>query len=90
MFEIIEECSIKELNNRELYWKIHYDCINKGLNCELYDTSPGPKSNETKLKISLEDLEFRAKQWATQHNGRSGRTARQFVDFLQGELELNR
>ena len=43
-----------------------------------------------KLKISLEDLEFRAKQWATQHNGRSGRTARQFVDFLQGELELNR
>jgi predicted AAA+ superfamily ATPase len=43
-----------------------------------------------KLKISLEDLEFRAKQWSTQHNGRSGRTARQFVDFLQGELELNR
>ncbi len=42
-----------------------------------------------KLKISLEDLEFRAKQWATQHNGRSGRTARQFIDFLQGELELN-
>jgi predicted AAA+ superfamily ATPase len=28
-----------------------------------------------KLKISLEDLEFRAKQWATQHNGRIGRTA---------------
>ena len=42
-----------------------------------------------KLKISLEELEFRAKQWATQHNGRSGRTARQFIDFLQGELELN-
>ncbi len=44
----------------------------------------------SKLKISLEDLEFRAKQWATQHNGRSGRTARQFIDFLQGELGLNR
>jgi predicted AAA+ superfamily ATPase len=43
-----------------------------------------------KLKISLEDLEFRAKQWATQHNGRSGRTARQFIDFLQGDLELNK
>ncbi len=42
-----------------------------------------------KLEISLEDLEFHAKQWATQHNGRSGRTARQFIDFLQGELELN-
>lgn len=44
----------------------------------------------SKLKISLEDLEFRAKQWATQHNGRSGKTARQFIDFLQGELGLNR
>jgi len=43
-----------------------------------------------KLEISLEDLEFHAKQWATQHNGRSGRTARQFIDFLQGELGLNR
>jgi predicted AAA+ superfamily ATPase len=43
-----------------------------------------------KVKISLEDLEFRAKQWATRHNGRSGRTARQFIDFLQGELGLNR
>jgi uncharacterized protein len=41
-----------------------------------------------KLKIGLEDLEFRAKQWATRHNGRSGRTAKQFIDFLQGELGL--
>ena len=41
------------------------------------------------LKIDKNDLEFKAKQWATQHNGRSGRTARQFIDFLRGELELN-
>jgi uncharacterized protein len=38
------------------------------------------------LKISAADLEFRALQWATQQNGRSGRTARQFVDFLGAEL----
>lgn len=39
-------------------------------------------------KISLEkqELEFQAKQWATRHNGRSGRTARQFIDFLKAEL----
>lgn len=33
-------------------------------------------------------LEFRALQWATRHNGRSGRTARQFVDYLQAEIKL--
>ena len=32
------------------------------------------------------NLEDQALQWATRHNGRSGRTARQFIDFLQGEL----
>jgi predicted AAA+ superfamily ATPase len=41
------------------------------------------------INLSREDLDFRAKQWATQHNGRSGRTARQFIDFLQGELAIN-
>jgi uncharacterized protein len=40
------------------------------------------------LVISDGDLEFRALQWATQHNGRSGRTARQFVDYLTAELAL--
>ncbi|MCU0552023.1 MAG: ATP-binding protein [Leptolyngbya sp. Prado105] len=36
--------------------------------------------------ISSDDLEFQALQWATRHNGRSGRTARQFIDFLKAEL----
>lgn len=40
------------------------------------------------IEIEPANLEFRAKQWATRHNGRSGRTARQFIDFLQGELAL--
>ncbi|MEL6165648.1 MAG: DUF815 domain-containing protein, partial [Cyanobacteria bacterium J06628_3] len=31
-----------------------------------------------------------ALQWATRHNGRSGRTARQFVDFLRAEKNLAR
>ncbi|MEG3436008.1 ATP-binding protein [Pannus brasiliensis CCIBt3594] len=42
------------------------------------------------LEIEREDLEFRAKQWATRHNGRSGRTARQFIDFLTGEARGSR
>lgn len=57
-----------------------------------------PANQETYLKIvhhlakiaqiplASDELEFRAKQWATRHNGRSGRTARQFIDYLQGEL----
>jgi uncharacterized protein len=42
------------------------------------------------LNIEPADLEFRGLQWATQHNGRSGRTARQFIDYLKAELTLNR
>ena len=37
------------------------------------------------LEIKTEHLEWRARQWATRHNGRSGRSARQFVDFLIAE-----
>lgn len=37
------------------------------------------------LIIDPENLDWRARQWATRHNGRSGRSARQFVDFLIAE-----
>lgn len=38
------------------------------------------------LAIADDDLRRRALQWASWHNGRSGRSARQFVDDLTGEL----
>ncbi len=40
------------------------------------------------INIPAEDLEFKALQWATRHNGRSGRTARQFIDFLKADLAI--
>lgn len=40
------------------------------------------------INISQEDLEYQALQWATRHNGRSGRTARQFIDFLKADLAV--
>lgn len=40
------------------------------------------------LTLPMAELEYRALQWATRHNGRSGRSARQFVDFLAAELAL--
>ncbi len=41
------------------------------------------------ISLSPSELEYRALQWATRHNGRSGRSARQFIDFLRGELALS-
>lgn len=35
IFEIIEECSIENLNNRERYWQEYYNTLEKGLNCIL-------------------------------------------------------
>jgi predicted AAA+ superfamily ATPase len=40
------------------------------------------------LAIDDEALVFQALQWATRRNGRSGRTARHFIDFLKSELTL--
>ena len=47
-------------------------------------------AHQAQIPISPEDLVFQAKQWATRHNGRSGRTARQFIDFLQAEIAFHR
>lgn len=41
-----------------------------------------------RLQIDSGELRTRAIRWAMYHNGFSGRTARQFVDFLEGELAL--
>jgi hypothetical protein len=46
-------------------------------------------AQQSGLTVVPAELEFRALQWATRHNGRSGRTARQFIDFLQAEVALN-
>ena len=40
------------------------------------------------LAIEPAALRARAVEWAAWHNGRSGRAARQLVDFLEGELGL--
>jgi uncharacterized protein len=42
-------------------------------------------AQEQGLRLEPDKLKFRALQWATQQNGRSGRSARQFIDFLTGE-----
>ncbi|WP_227762703.1 ATP-binding protein [Zhaonella formicivorans] len=38
------------------------------------------------LSVSLPELQRQAIQWELRHSGRSGRVARQFVDYLEGKL----
>ena len=45
---------------------------------------------ERGIKISSEELRERALLWDRWHAGRSGRTARQFVDELEAELSEGR
>ena len=57
IFEIIEECHIIQLDERETYWKKYFLDQFKGdwekvLFCELYDSGGGPLSLKTKQKIS--------------------------------------
>ncbi|MBW4601498.1 MAG: ATP-binding protein [Calothrix sp. FI2-JRJ7] len=40
------------------------------------------------INIDDKDLQYQALQWATRHNGRSGRTARQFVDYLKADIAV--
>ena len=47
-------------------------------------------ARERGIKIPTEELEERALLWDRWHAGRSGRTARQFVDELQAELSESR
>jgi len=54
-FKIIEECILKQLNERERYWQDYYNTIDKnGLNCKLTGTNnkSGLISKEYKDKIS--------------------------------------
>lgn len=43
-------------------------------------------AQQANLALSEPDLVAQALQWATRHNGRSGRTARQFIDWLTADL----
>lgn len=42
------------------------------------------------IELSQSDLDFRALQWATRHNGQSGRTAQQFINYLQADLQAQK
>jgi len=53
-FEIIENCSIQLLNERERYWQDYYNVLENGLNLRLTKSTDrnGYFSNETKIRMS--------------------------------------
>lgn len=55
IFEVIEECNIELLNERERYYQDFYNVLKNGLNCKLTKTNDksGKLSIETKNKIKL-------------------------------------
>jgi group I intron endonuclease len=55
IFEVIQECNIEMLNERERYWQEYYNVIEKGLNLKLTmsNDKSGYFSEEIKNKMSL-------------------------------------
>lgn len=56
IFEVVEECSIESLNDRERHWQDFYDvCGINGLNCRLTSSSDKSAiiSDETRKKMSI-------------------------------------
>lgn len=55
IFEIIEECSIEQLNERERYWQDYYNVLEEGLNCRLtkINDKSGFVSQQTKSKMII-------------------------------------
>ena len=54
IFEVLEECKIKDLNKRERYYQDYYNALEEGLNCRLTTTKDksGKNSLESNLKRS--------------------------------------
>ena len=54
-FEVIEECTVEQLNEREIYWGSVYNVLIEGLNCKLGE-GKGACSKETKQKMSKDEI----------------------------------
>jgi hypothetical protein len=51
IFEIIEYCLLEQLNEKEIYWGLYYNTLEKGLNCKLGEQNC-VFSESTKYKMS--------------------------------------
>ena len=57
-------------------------------NQDTYLTIVRHLAQQENINLNPEDLDYQALQWATRNNGRSGRTARQFINFIKANLAV--
>lgn len=59
IFEVLEECTIDELNKKERYWQDFYNVLEEGLNCKLTKTEDksGLMSKELRDRLSKSHLQ---------------------------------
>ena len=63
-FEILEECSLEELNEREKYWIAFYNSYPDGYNCNPGGDQQSIGSNNGRAKLSEEDVMIIRKAYA--------------------------
>ena len=63
-FEIIEECTLEELNEKEQYWIKYYDTKNNGYNCTDGGSQQSIGSNNGRAKLTEEDVIIIRKAYA--------------------------
>jgi group I intron endonuclease len=81
-FEVIEECSVEYLDEKEIYWKKYHlnlvqNVFSNVLFCNIYDNGGGPLSEDTKHKMRLarighKDSEETRKKKSNSFKGRKG------------------
>ena len=55
-FEILEECTPEQLNERESYWIKYYDTINNGYNCSEGGDQQSTGENNGRAKLTEQDI----------------------------------
>lgn len=93
-FEIIEECSIEDLNCRERYWQDFYNVLNGGLNCVLQECGVKRRifSEETKNKLSVNNSGINNNFYNKKHSNKTKENwskNRKGVDSKRSKLILD-
>jgi group I intron endonuclease len=86
IFEIIEYCSLEQLNNREIYWGLYYNTLEKGLNCKLGEQNCVFSEN-TKNKMSKAK---KGKSLTQQHQKNKEKSLQKYWDHLKIEREAKK
>lgn len=55
-YEVLEECPLNKLNEREQYWIAYYDTCNNGYNCSIGGEQQSIGSNNGRAKLTEQDV----------------------------------